>query len=361
MKIIDRYILKEYTMSLIYCIAAFILLYVIIDLFNYIDEMMRNQITLQTALVYYGTFAPTIFVQVAPMAALLATMYTLSNLKRFNELTAMRASGVSLWNVLTPLIVMTALLSITVLIVNDRVVPELMPISTEIRDEKIKNIEEKQRIIIENIAVFGSDNRIIYAREFNRKTKVLKDIIIHKNDKDQNLVMKISAARGFWKNGNWVFENGTMYRLDKAGYIIGIPTSFRRRVMDIREKPSYFAQKGRLPEFMTYKQLKDYINKFAIKNSTTTRKLLVDLYYKTALPFVSIAVLLVAAPFGFMMQRGGLLVGLGISIMVGVAFFGIQGVCIAMGKAGVLPPFFSAWIANLLFVGAGFYFMNRCH
>jgi len=360
MKIMDRYILKGYTISLIYCIVAFIFLYIIIDLFNYIDEMMRNQTTLRIALLYYGTFAPTIFVQVAPMAALLASVYTLSNLKRYNELTAMRVSGVSLWGVLRPLIFMTALLSIVVFIVNDRVVPELMPISIEIKDEKIRDIEEKETAVIENIAVFGSDNKIIYARAFDIKKKELRDIIIHKNDKDQNLVMKISAERGYWKSGKWVFENGTMYRLDKAGYIIGTPTSFRRRVMDIREKPKYFVRKSRLPEFMTYKQLKDYINKFAVKSSTTMRKLLVDLYYKTALPFVSIAVLLVASPFAFMMQRGGLLIGFGISILVGIAFFGIQAVCVAMGKAGLLPPFVSAWIANILFVGAGFYFMQRC-
>ncbi|MFH1752877.1 MAG: LptF/LptG family permease [Candidatus Omnitrophota bacterium] len=360
MRIMDRYILKEYTLSLIYCVTAFIFLYIVVDLFNYIDEMMRNQITLQTALIYYGTFAPTIFVQIAPMAALLATVYTLSNLKRYNELTAMRVSGVSLWNVLRPLIFMTAILSIVVFIVNDRVVPELMPISTEIRDDKIKDIGEKEKTIIEDIAVFGSDNKIIYARAFDTKTKELKDIIIHQNDRDQNLVMKISAERGYWRDKAWVFENGTTYRLDKAGYIIGTPLSFRRKVMDIKEKPRYFVRKGQLPEFMTYRQLKGYINKFAVKNSTTTRKLLVDLYHKTALPFVSLAVLLVASPFAFMLQRGGLLIGLGMSMLVGLIFFGMQAVCIAMGKAGFLPPFVSAWISNIIFIGAGFYFMRKC-
>ena len=85
MKIMDRYILKEFIKALIYCLTAFIFLYIIADLFTYIDEMIRNRVTVRTALVYYGTFVPTIFVQVSPMAALLATIYTLSNLKRYNE------------------------------------------------------------------------------------------------------------------------------------------------------------------------------------------------------------------------------------------------------------------------------------
>jgi LPS export ABC transporter permease LptG len=322
--------------------------------------MMKNNIPVQTVFLYYGTFIPTIFVQIAPMAALLAAVYTLSNLKRYNELTAMRVSGVSLWKILRPLIFMTALLSIFVFIVNDRVVPELMPISSEIRDEKIRDENDKPETIINDIAVFGAGHRIIYARSFDTKKKELSDIIIHKNDRDQNLVMKISAQRGYWKNGKWVFENGTMYKLNKAGYIVGTPTAFRRRVMEIREKPSYFARKGRLPEFMTFKQLRDYINKFAVKSSSTTTKLRVDLYYKTSLPFVSLAVLLVASPFAFMLQRGGLLIGVGISILVGLIFFGVQAICLAMGKAGVLPPFLSAWVTNILFAGIGFYFMGRC-
>lgn len=360
MQIMDRYILREYFSSLIYCIVAFIALYVIVDLFNYIDEMMRAKIPLTTILLYYGTLAPAIFVQVAPMAALLATIYTLSNLKRFNELTAMRVSGVSLWKVLRPLLALTAILSIAVFVVNDRVVPELTPISSEIKDDKIEDIDKKKETVLKDIAVFGTGNRIIYAQSFDIKKKELNGIIVHQNDEDQKLAMKLSAEKGRWRNGHWVFENGTMYNLDEAGYIIGSPTTFRRKKMDIKEKPRYFAKKGRLPEFMTFKQLKIYIDKFAVKSSSTKKKLLVDLYYKTALPFMSLAVLLVASPFAFMMQRGGLLIGIGISILVGVVFFGVQAIFLAMGKAGVIPPFISAWLANILFVGVGAYLMKNC-
>jgi len=360
MKIMDRYILREVVHSLVYCIMAFIFLYVIADLFTYIDEMIRNRIIIETVLIYYGTFIPTIFVQIAPMAVLLATIYTLSNLKKSNELTAMRVSGVSLWRILRPLFFASALISILVFIVNDRIVPELMPISNEIREEKIKEIGEKKDTEIKNIAIFGEDNRIIYARSFDITNNKLADIIIHQNDKNQNLVMKLSAEKGYWEKGRWVFENGTTYRLNKVGYIIGSPSTFRKKVMYLKEGPKDFIKKGKYPEFMNYKQLKTYIERFSVKTSSTTRKLLVDLYYKTSLPLISLVVIFVAAPFSFMMQRGGLLIGLGISILIGLVFYGIQAVCLAMGKAGVLPPPLSAWLANILFLTLGLYLMKRC-
>lgn len=360
MKIMDRYILNEFAKALVYCLTAFIFLYIIVDLFNYIDEMIRNRAAINTILLYYATFVPTIFVQIAPMAALLATMYTLSNLKKNNELTAIRISGVSLMRILRPLLFAGALLSLSVFIINDRIVPELMPISSQIREERIREIGKENKSVINNIAIFAKDNRIIYARSFDIKKNQLDDIIIHQNDENQNLVMKLSAQKGYWEDGKWVFENGTTYRLDETGYIIGIPTSFRKKIMEIKERPKDFAQRGLNPEFMNYRQLKTYIKRFSIQGSTTTRKLLVDLYYKTSLPIVSLVIIFIASPFALMAQRGGLLIGIGISILLGLLFYGIWAICLALGKGGILPPFLSAWLVNILFLIAGLYFMKKC-
>lgn len=360
MKIMDRYILKEFIQSLIYCLVAFIFLYIITDLFNYIDEMIRNRLATKIIFIYYGTFIPTIFVQIAPMAALLATVYTLSNFRKHNEITAMRISGVSLWRIIRPLLFAATLLSLLTFVINDRVVPELMPLSSQIRENNIREIDKKgHNTVIKNIALFGRENRIIYARSFDIKKKELKDIIIHQNDENQNLVMKLSAEKGYWEEGRWIFENGTTYRLDQTGYIIGTPSSFRKKIMDIKEEPKDFARKSRQPEFMNYRQLKVYIDRFSIKNSTTTRKLLVDLYYKTSLPFISLIVVLFASPFALMTQRGGLLIGIGMSILIGLIFYSMQAISLAMGKAGVLPPLLSAWLANILFLVAGLYSIRR--
>ncbi len=360
MKIMDRYILKEFVFAFLYCLTAFILLYIIADLFNYIDEMVRNHVPAKTVLVYYAAFTPTILVQVCPMGVLLATIYTLSTLKKTNEITAMRVSGVSLWRIIMPILFMGAILSIVVFVINDRVVPELMPIASKIRDKDIKQKKKGAKSVIENIAVFAAGNRIIYARSFDTKRNELKEVIIHQNDKDQRLVMKISAQKGSWKNGRWLLEDGNSYNLNGTGHIIGNPKPFRRKWVDLEERPKDFIEKGRQPEFMNYRQLKTYIERFSLKRSSTTRKLLVDLYYKTSLPFLSFVVIFVAAPFAFMIQRGGLLVGLGVSILLGLIFYGVCAVTLALGKAGILPPFISAWLASLFFLCAGIYLIKKC-
>ncbi len=360
MRIVERYILKEFVFSLLYCIIAFIFLYILGDLFNYIDEMIRNSITVKLALIYYATFAPTIFVQTAPWAVLLATIYTLSNFRKNNELTAMRVSGISLWKIIKPIVFTSAILSIAVFFVNEKLIPEFMPLSSEIRNEKIREIGSERRIILNNIAVFGEDNRIIYARQFNIETNELSNVIVHTNNENQSLVRTLSAEKGKWIDGNWVFTSGTSYRLDELGRIIGSPQPFSRKVMDLKETPKDFLRKNRRLEFMSYGQLRDYIDRFSATASATKTKLLVDLYRKTSLPFICLVVIFVAAPVAFMIHKGGLMIGIGISMLIGLAFFSVEAFILAMGKAGILPPLVSAWAANILFLIAGYFLMKRC-
>ena len=361
MKIMDRYILREFVFALVYCVVSFVFLYIVVDLFNYIDEMMRNRIPAKTIMLYYMTFAPAIFVQIAPMAALLACIYTLSSLKKHNEIAAMMASGVSLWSITMPILFASGLLSLAVFAVNDRVVPRLMPITSEIRGEKINDAETaEKKTVISNIAIFATENRIIYAKSFDTTLNELRDVIIHQHDEKQNLVMKLSAQRAYMENGKWVFENGTSYRLDASGYIIGSPVPFRKKIMELKETPRDFIQRAKQPELMNYRELKIYISKFSTPHSSTTRKLSVDLYYKTSLPFVCLIVIFIASPIAFMIQRGGLLIGLGVSIIIGIVFYGVQAVSLAMGKAGVIPPFLSAWLANVIFLAAGLRLIKRC-
>ena len=357
----DRYILREFFHALIYCIVAFISLYIIADLFNYIDEMIRNHLTVRTVFIYYATFIPTIFVQIAPMAALLATIYTLSNFKKYNEITAMRVSGVSLWRITKPILFASALLSIAVFVVNEKVVPEFMPISAKIREVKIREIGKKdKKTVIKNVAIFADGNRIIYARQFDIDKNELEDIIVHQNDEHQNLIMKLSAEKGHWVGERWIFENGTSYKLDRSGYITGPPSRFRKKIMEIEERPKDFIRKNKRIEFMSYKQLKSYIDKFSAETSATKTKLLVDLYYKTSLPFICLVIIFIATPFAFMVQRGGVLIGIGMSILIGFIFYSVHAVSLAMGKAGILPPLFSAWFSNVFFFVAGLYFMKKC-
>ena len=82
MRILDRYTLRQLIGPLVWCLALFVILYLVIDLFGHLDEILRLRVPVHVVARYYGSMLPLIFVQVAPFACLMAVLYTVGNLNR---------------------------------------------------------------------------------------------------------------------------------------------------------------------------------------------------------------------------------------------------------------------------------------
>lgn len=361
MKIIERYISKEFIKSFFYCLAVFIFLYIMADLFNYIDEMIRHGVAVKSIFIYYANFIPSIFVQVMPIAVLLSIVYVLSTLNRHNEITAIRANGVSLWSIIRPLVVAGFLLSVVVFLVNDKLVPPSLAISSEIRKNEIRRAKKKEakKEVLKDIAIYGAKNRIIYIRSFDTQKNILKKVIILEHDENQNLVSRSSAQEARWSLNGWTFYDLSTYRLDNAGNIIGNPAFFKEKAYDLSETPEDFKKTQWRTEFMNYRELANYITQFSGSGLKMVREKLVDLHYKISFAFTSLVVILVAAPLSLLPARGGILMGIGISMLVALSYYAISAVCLALGKGGIFPPFISAWMANFIFLGMGIYLMQK--
>ena len=102
MRILDRYVLKNTILSFLGCIVLFIFLYLIIDLFSLLKDILENKVPLIIILRYYLLSLPLILVQVSPVACLISTIYTFGTLSRSNEIIAMRASGLSVLQIARP-------------------------------------------------------------------------------------------------------------------------------------------------------------------------------------------------------------------------------------------------------------------
>lgn len=102
MKIIDRYISREFLFPFVNCMVLFVSLYVIIDLVSRLEDILKNHVDISVLLQYYLAFLPIIFVRTAPIAVLLSTLYVLGNFSKYNEITALKASGQNVWRIALP-------------------------------------------------------------------------------------------------------------------------------------------------------------------------------------------------------------------------------------------------------------------
>ena len=175
MKIIDRYMAKSFFASFSWCMILFIVMAIVIDIFSFIDEIIKFKIPLTSIAAFYFYYSPTIFLQVAPMAALLSAIYLLSNLNKNSEITAMKSSGISLWRILTPLLALGFLISCFVFLVSDKINPICAKTANYIRREELEShkAKENKARVVKNIAIYGVGNRIIFARNYDTEAKTL--------------------------------------------------------------------------------------------------------------------------------------------------------------------------------------------
>lgn len=361
MKIVDRYMAWSFLASFTWCLVTFLVMAIIIDIFSFIDNIVRYKIPGISILAFYVYYSPTILIQVTPMAALLSTIYVLSNLNKNSEITAMKACGISLWRILRPILVIGFIISVATYIVNDKVIPTSSRISEYIRINELEKEKRKSTPTktIKNVAVYGAGNRIIFARSYDTEKKMLEDIIIHKHDAHENLISKITAQSGTWNGNEWVFKKVIAYRINNAGEFRGEPQFSEERVIPIKEKPSDFANKEWKSDFLSYRDLRRYIKNFAGIGTRFLRGLLVDLHYKVAFPFISLIIIVIGAPFALITTRGGVLIGIGMSIAIGLLYYASIAIALAFGKAGVIPPVLAAWFGNIVFGILGIYLMNK--
>ncbi len=359
MRILEKYVLKSYVVSFIFCIVLLIVLGVIGDILGFLDDIVQKNIPLKSILSFYLHLAPFAFVNMAPFASLLSAVYVFNNLSKYHEVTAVIASGLSLWGLLKPILLATFALCLVIFIVNNEFVPQSMRMANRIKWQELDNVKTKGVGKIKNIAVYGKGDQIIFSKAYVPGTKTLENVIIHRQDKDHDVTEKISARIVKWEDGGWVGKDVIIFKLGVGGKFSSDPEVFKHVKIDIKETPQDFIDNEWDPKYMSYKHLKQYLKVFASASKMTVRRLTVELNYKIAFPFTALITVLVGVPFSIETGRANALIGMARGITIAILYLPVMAISLALGKSGVLPPVLSAWLTNIIFVCIGAYFINR--
>ncbi len=360
MRILDRYLIRSFTAALLYCLAVFLVLFIVIDLFTNLDEFLKHSVSPAVILSYYGYFIPVILVQVVPIACLAAVLFVIGNLSRHNEIIALKASGISAFHILLPYFFMGILISFGVLLINETLVPQSSLMSTSIMEGLIKKgSKDFQSRALNKVTLYGKDGRMIYAREFEISSKTLHDIVIFQNNPRESFQTVVKAKKSIYRNNQWLFYDVIQYRINRRGEVIGNPEFSQELDYPLDQKPEDFLHEGSQVEFMNSKELTQYIQHLGTASKKLVQKLSVDLHYKIAFPFVSFIVMLMGAPLAMKTGRGGAVMGIGTSFGLVLLYYGIASMCLALGKGNYLPPMFAAWFGNLFFACVGIYLIKN--
>jgi lipopolysaccharide export system permease protein len=346
LKLLDKYILKEFLRFFIVICITFIALYLIVDFFGKVRMFLSNNATILQILTFFLYSIPMIISLILPPAVLLATLMAYGSLSKFSEITAMKANGISLYRISLPALIFAAVMAIALFYFTELITPASLQ-KTEYMEKVVIQKQQTLGYFKQNEIWYRSNNAIYNFKIFDVSNDTLRGITINYLNNDFSLKMRVDAKSAQWKDSNWVFSDLLTTRFDNSNSPV-LEWS-KEKIIDIPEKPNDFKIVQKDAEKMGYFELKKYVSKIQKEGYDVTRYL-VYLQGKMASPFVIIIMIFIGVSFSLRSERsGGVMQSVGIGIFIGFSYFYVHALSMSLGLSGRIPALLAAWGANIIF------------
>lgn len=381
MKLIDKYLLREYLVPFFCCLFGFCLIYIISGLFDKASDFMRAGVTLGQIVYFYGLFLlayadqsnVSFMVTILPISLLASALYSLSRLTRQNELTAMCSSGISIVRLMVPFIGVGVACSVIALFVQEVVAPRASRLTDEF-------LAENGKPMVSPVATAG--------RFFDGEAGVLWRVssvdlanptILHGVDVQVQVSERIKKEypdslystvitnvwQAEWHNGGWLFHGG----MEQVFLPDGVPDGPPRGPL---RGPVTTVGVTATPEDIAFgidsAKAQKYVSASAILRWLHSKKVWsnenfmqsVDAHRRLAMPWACAIAVMLAIPAGVRGGRDGVIAGMLLALALFIAFYFSLEFFILLGKKQVVASsWLGAWLANMVFFLVGTVMIRR--
>jgi LPS export ABC transporter permease LptG len=362
--ILDEYVLREFVLTFAMVLVTFVMLMLVFTFFELLSDIIRNRTPLVTVGAYLINLTPSMIYLITPLSVLIGVLVVFGIMNRNSELTAMKATGISLYRITVPVLVIAAMLSVALFAFDELYLPQ-----ANRRQEALRNvIKGKPASTVEHPGrnwMFGEQRPgqpgvIFYYQYFDPDINTFGNITVFEFDPGTfTLSKRIFATAAEWQpNLNaWVFEDGweRTFRGPEVATYRTFPVS---TFPEVTESPLYFTREVRPSSEMNFGELAHYIHSLR-QSGFNTVPLRVQLNHKLAYPLITLVMGVLAIPFALSMGRRGSLSGIAVAIGVAIAYYVVSGFFENMGNVSWLPAFLAAWSPDLLFGLAGAWLLLR--
>jgi len=364
-RILDEYVVREFLATFFMVLASFVLLLLISTFFELVGDIIRNHIPLVTVGDYLVNLTPSMLYQIAPLAVLIAALVTFGVLNRNSEIIAMKATGISLYRLVVPIVSIAAMLAVSLFLFDQYYLPQANRRQEALRST-IKGrppqtfLHPEQKWIFGQKPLPGEPGSIYYYQFFDPDKDEFANISVFEfNPSSFQLTRRIFARRGAWDplTNSWDFDGGWMRDLSGAN-VADYKTFKRASFPEIHATPDYFKKEDVPSDEMNFSQLERYIHDLS-QSGFDTMRLRVALWNKLAYPLVAVVMAILAIPFALSMGRRGSLTGIAVAIAVALAYWVVDGLFRAMGTVDYLPAYLAAWSSDVLFGLVGGYLLLK--
>jgi LPS export ABC transporter permease LptG/LPS export ABC transporter permease LptF len=349
--ILDRYIGAIYLRSVALAFAGLLGIFYISTFIDKTDKLFKGQATTGMVFQLLGFMTPQFVYYVIPLSVLLGVLITFGVLSRTNELSVMKACGISLYRIALPLFLLSVGWSGVLYALEQRVMARANE-RAEVLDSQIRGRPARTANPLSRRWVVGRSGDIYHYTQFDQAKQALTNLEIYGVAKDSwRLSTETVTASATFDGRQWQAAKG--WQQEFAGQ--NTWSSFAAKPLAL-EPPDYFETLQPLAEMMSVPELRRYIDELSASGLNVV-PLTIELQKKLAFPFVTVVMTLLAVPFGMTAGKRGTLYGIGIGIVLALTYWILGGAFAAIGKAGILTPLMAGWAPNILGAGSAAYLL----
>jgi lipopolysaccharide export system permease protein len=365
--------LRELLVPLGFCLCGFLIFWISSDLFVNLGEFQKKGLVARDIAEYYVVILPDFLALVLPIALLLALLYALTNHARHQEITAIRAAGVSLWRMSLPYLGVGFLASLGLFATNEFWVPASVESAKAILkrhqalDPNAPGRNVYRKVCFENTR----DGRGWQIGEYNSETGEMFNVQVYPLERNSSKIWELRADRARRIDGLWTLYNvhGSREATDPNDAPVPVLQTNVLACPEFSETPEEINSDLKIQDSMSLRAarkadvpIKDLVNYLRLHPNPSPAYrfwLYTKLQGRLAAPWTCLVVVLIAIPFGAVGGRRNVYVGVASSIVICFVYFVLLQLGLALGTSGRLPAWLAAWFPNLSFGLVGVWLTAR--
>jgi lipopolysaccharide export system permease protein len=343
MTILDRLVVRDFARLFGLFIMAAPVLFILGDITENLDRYLNQGLSVRQVATGYFYQLPLFISWGLPVAALIATIFTVNNMTRHSEVAAAKAGGISFYRLFAALPFLGIALTLVGL-----VLVELVPVGTRLKAE-VMGERESGLVSRADFVYRDRGGRAFGIRRLDVPNSQIIGITMERPglEPDVPSVHAWAPVARYEAGTGWTLHDGYLRLM--AGPDVERAYRFARlQPHGFNEPPERLLDQQKDPEMMGYSELGELIRSLQ-RSGTEPRDLMVERAQKLAIPVAALVIILFGAPLANSAPRGGAAYGVGVSLAVTIVYLMLFKVAGAAGSTGALHPDLAAWLPNAVF------------
>lgn len=347
MRILDRYIAREFLKVFGLALAVLVALSLLVNLFERLHRYVVWGASGPDVMIYYFYTLPHETLRMAPLALLIASFLSVGRFNRNYEFLAMQLARLHPLRAVLPVILLSLVITFGLHVMQEEIAPEASETALRILHQRIRKDSAFHRTRSQDIWYLAGSDRILHIGLLETRKGEMQDVSLFQFSPDFTLVQRIDAGTARWREGRWVLSEVRIRRFSGGGVDMSVE-EVPEMPFELKATPVDLARVEKKVEEMSYGELKRYIRRLT-RSGVDARRYVADLLAKPAMLTINFIMALLGIVFAFRVGRHGLFVHVGTCISAAFLYWLLFSLALPLARNDVLPPLLVVWIPNAIF------------